>query len=151
MSTDAKATKKVMRTLADGRDGFAKGAEKLTETSVPALAATFRKYSGQRAELYRELEMMAARYGDDLEESGSVGASIHRGWMAVKDAMNGSEPDGVLDAAEQGEDHALEVYDDVLKEDVSAELRDVLQRQRRDVQQAHDEVRDLRDAYAKNG
>lgn len=150
MSIDAKATKKVMKTLADGRDGFAKGAEKLTETSAPALAATFQQYSAQRSAFYNELDAMAAGYGDDLEEPGSVAAVIHRGWMSVKDAIAGSDPEGVLDAAEQGEDHAVSVFDEVLKEDLSRDLRAVLQRQRRDVLDAHDQVRNLRDAYAKS-
>ena len=61
-----------METLADGRDGFLKGAEKLTETNTPELAQAFRQYGAQRPAFYDELERMAASYGDDIEETGSV-------------------------------------------------------------------------------
>ena len=148
MSNDAKVTKDLMTTLKDGVEGFSSGAEKLTETKQPALASTFRKYADQRAAYYAELEKLAAEYGDDIEPSGSVVASIHRGWMAVKDAISGSSAEGVLDAAEQGEDHAKSSYEDALKEDVSAGLATVIRRQYEGVCAGHDEVRSLRDSHA---
>lgn len=148
MSTDAKVTKHVMQTLADGRDGFAKAAEKLDESSAPELATKFRHYSNQRAEYYRELETMALRYGDDIEDGGSVAAALHRGWMAVKDSLAGSDPKGVLDAAERGEDHAVTIFRDALDEsDVSGELRNVLERQSAGVQAVHEAVRSLRSSH----
>ena len=148
MSNDAKVTKDLMMTLKDGTDGFAKGAEKLVETNHPELATTFRKYADQRAAYYAELEKLAAQYGDDIEPSGSVVGTIHRGWMAVKDALSGSSAEGVLDAAEQGEDHAKSSYEDALKEDVSAELAAVIRRQYEGVCAGHDEVRSLRESLA---
>lgn len=148
MSNDARVTKDLMTTLKDGVDGFTKGAEKLTETKQPELASTFRKYADQRSAYYIELEQLAAEYGDDIEPSGSVAASIHRGWLAVKDAMSGSSAEGVLDAAEQGEDHAKSTYEDALKEELSPGLVAVIRRQYEGVRAGHDEVRSLRDAHA---
>ena len=147
MLNDAKVTKDLMTILKDGIDGFTKGAEKLTETKQPALASTFRKYADQRAAYYAELEKLAAGYGDDIEPSGSVVAGIHRGWMAVKDAMSGSSAEGVLDAAEQGEDKAKSSYEDALKDGVSAGLAVVIRRQYEGVRAGHDEVRSLRDSH----
>lgn len=49
--------------------------------------------------------------------------------MAIKDAVAGSEPDGVLDAAVQGDDHAIGKFDDALSQDISANHRDIVQRQ----------------------
>ena len=68
--------------------------------------------------------------------------------MAIKDALSGSSAEGVLDAAEQGEDHAKSSYEDALKEDVSAELAAVIRRQHEGVCAGHDEVRSLRDSLA---
>ncbi len=73
-----------------------------------------------------------------------MAAAAHRGWMAVKDALNGSSPSGVLDVAEQGEDHAVSEYRKALDEDISPELRAVVQRQFTVVQATHDEVKSLR-------
>lgn len=148
MSADKSVTKDLMETLADGRDGFAKGAEKLAEDH-PEIASTFRRFSSQRATFYLELEEMAKGYGDDVEESGSVLATMHRGWMAIKDAVTGSSAKGVVDVAEQGEDHAKAAYKKALDADLSTGLRAVLARQHADVIAAHDEIRSLKASMAK--
>lgn len=147
MSTDEDVTKDLIETLEDGQDGYAKGADKLDESDTPELATKFREFSQQRARFASELTAMAANYGDHIDESGSVAAAVHRGWMGLKDALSGSDPKGVLDTAEQGEDHALKEYDKALAADISADLRTVVERQRADIKAAHDTVRAFRDAH----
>lgn len=146
MSNDAAVTKDLMQTLEDGRDGFAAGADKLEKDGEAALAATFRELGANRGRLSDELQQIAANYGDDIDESGTVAGKLHRGWMAVKDAISGSDPDGVLDAAEQGEDHAVSEYETALEQDISPEFTTVLQRQLAEIRAAHDQVKALRDA-----
>lgn len=146
MSNDAAVTKDLMKTLEDGRDGFATGADKLEKDGEAALAHTFRDLGAKRGQMADELRNLAANYGDHIDESGTVAAKVHRGWMAVKDALAGSDPDGVLDAAEQGEDHAVSEYEDALNEDISPEFKTVLQRQLTGIRSAHDQVKALRDA-----
>lgn len=143
MSNDAAVTKDLMKTLEDGRDGFAAGAEKLEKDGEPALAETFRALGAKRGALSDELRTIAATYGDDIDESGTVAAKVHRGWMAVKDAIAGSDPDGVLEAAEQGEEHAVSEYEDALTADLSPEFKTVLQRQLAEIRAAHDQVKAL--------
>ncbi len=147
MSTDEEVTKELVETLEDGEKGFAKGAEKLDESDAPELAAAFRQFSAQRATFSAELRALAGAYGDHVEESGTAAAALHRGWMSLKDALTGSDPKGVLDAAEQGEDHAVKEYRKALDADISAGLREVVQRQSVDVKAAHDKVRSMRDAH----
>ncbi len=147
MTTDKSVTKDLMETLADGRDGYAQGATKLDQENAE-IASMFRRFSSQRATFYTELEVMAKGYGDDVEESGSTLASLHRGWMSLKDALSGSSPKGVIDAAEQGEDHAVEAYTKALGADISAGLRTVVERQHTDVKAAHDEIRSLKHSFS---
>ncbi len=141
MSTDKKITTDLIETLEDGKKGFAAAAERLADTDRADISSAFVALSEQRAAFSAELEAMAAAYGDDIDEDGSVLAAVHRGWMAVKDTLSGADPDGVLDAAEQGEDHAVAEYQKALDADISAELRAVIQRQFADVKQAHDQVK----------
>ena len=148
MSIDSEVTKNLMEILADGREGFAKAADKLDESDRADLAGSLRRLGEQRDSFYDELQAMAATYGDTLDESPSIVSAIHRGWMSVKDAISGSSPEGVLDAAEQGEDHAVSAYDDALQKELSGPLRLVVERQRAAVKSAHDVVRDLRDTIA---
>lgn len=148
MSTDESTTKDLIETLRDGEKGFAQAAEKLASTDRADLAPKFQQYSEQRARFAGELEQMAVRYGDDIDESGSVAAAMHRGWMSLKDAMTGSSASGVLDAAEEGEDHAVNEYEKALEADISPELRAVVSRQFADVKRTHDDVRSLRDTVS---
>ena len=145
MSTDQHVTKELIETLEDGREGFAQGADKLREDNEPQLADVFTRFSEQRAKFSSELRSMAGAYGDDVKDSGTFVATLHRGWMKLKDALTGTDPKGVLDAAEQGEDHAVKEFKKALDADISAGLREVVQRQFTEVKAAHDEVRALRD------
>lgn len=148
MSVDKAVTKDLMETLADARDGFAKGAEKLEE-SHPGVAGTFRRYSAQRSSFYSELEEMAKDYGDDVEDSGSSLGTLHRVWMTIKDVVTGSSAKGIVDVAEQGEDHAVQSYQNALDAHLSTELRTVVARQQKDVKAAHGAIRSLKASLAK--
>lgn len=147
MSTDKDVTSDLMKTLENGKEGFEKAAS-LVEQNSPQTAATFRRLSQQRSALYDELHKMAKDYGDPVEESGTLSAALHRGWMTVKDAVSGENPTGALDAAEQGEEHAVKEYEKALAmPDLSSGLRLVLVRQMTEVSNAHAEVKALRDAH----
>ncbi len=148
MSTDKDITEDLVEVLKDGAEGFAHAADKLRDSSRADLASKFDGYSSQRSRFASELETMAAAYGDDIDETGSVTAAAHRLWMSAKDALSGSDPEGVLDVAEQGEDHAVEKYETALAAEISPDLRAVLQRQFAEVKTAHDEVKNLRDSVA---
>ncbi len=148
MSTDKNVTTNLIEVLEDGAKGFASAADRLKETDRPDLAVKFAEFSTQRAQFSAELEKMAAAYGDDIEEDGSIKATVHRAWMAVKDTLSGSDPEGVLDAAEQGEDYAVDAYEEALKQEISIDLRTTVQRQFADVKATHDQVRALRNAHS---
>ncbi len=146
MTIDERTTKDLIETLRDGEKGFADAAEKLASSDRADLAPQFRTFSEQRASFADELDAIAARYDDQIDESGSVAAAMHRGWMALKDAVAGDSASGVLDAAEQGEDHAVSEYQKALDSDISVELRAVVARQFEQIQTTHDKVKALRDA-----
>lgn len=147
VSTDQTVTKHLVETLEDGREGFAQGAEKLESSGNGDVAAVFRRLSEQRAQFAEDLRELAQGYGDEVDESGSLAGKLHRGWLSLKDALAGSSADGVLDAAEQGEDHAVGEYDKALPSEISPSLRTVLERQFMDIKKAHDDVESLRNAH----
>ena len=45
--------------------------------------------------------------------------------MALKDALSSDDPQGVLDAAEQGEDHAVKEFQSALDADLAQDARAV--------------------------
>lgn len=148
MSEDAAITKELIETLEDGKNGFATAADKLEGDGNPSAASTFRQLSEQRERFSDELRELAKDYGDEISQSGTVAAALHRGWMTLKDALTGDDEHAVLDVAEQGEDHAVKEFDKALEADISPTLRAVVERQRAEVKAAHDAVRSMRDAAA---
>jgi len=151
MSSDESVTQDLIKTLENGREGFERAAERLSNSNEPALSAEFAKFSAQRGQFASELTQLAAAYGDQLDKRTTVPGAVHRGWMAVKDMLAGSDPDGVLDAAAQGEDHAVEEYESALEADISDGLRTVITRQYAEVKSARDRVISACDsAHAKN-
>lgn len=146
MSVDEAVTEDLIKTLENGHVGFQRAAEKLLSANEPQLSAEFAKFSEQRGQFATELAQLAAGYGDQVEQRSTVPGALHRGWMAVKDMLAGSDSDGVLDAAARGEDHAVEQYESALKERVSDGLRTVLARQYVQVQVARDFVTAARDS-----
>ena len=146
MSDDAKAAKELVETLKDGEKGYASAADKLRDSDRPEWGTTMQRLSEQRAGFWREIVDLGHEYGDDVDESGSVAAAVHRGWLSLKDAVSGDDPDAVLEAAETGEDHAVSEYEDALKMDLSAGFREVVVRQQADVLAARNELKALKSA-----
>jgi uncharacterized protein (TIGR02284 family) len=146
MSDDAKAAKELVETLKDGERGFAAAAEKLRDGEHPEWATTLQRFSEQRAGFWREIVDLGHAYGDDVDESGTVAAAVHRGWIALKDALTGDDAEAVLKAAVTGEDHAVSEYEDAVKMDLSAGFREVVVRQQAAVVAARDEVKALQAA-----
>jgi len=143
MSDDANVAKDLVETLKDGERGFAAAAEKLRDSDSAQWATTLDRLSEQRAGFRREIVAMGHDYGDDVDESGSAAAALHRGWISLKDALTGDDAGSVLGAAVTGEDHAVSEYDKALESDLSSGFREVVGRQRVAVVAARDEVKAL--------
>lgn len=146
MSDDKSAAKELVETLKDGERGFASAAKKLRDSDRPEWAETFERLSEQRATFSREIVDLGHQYDDDVDESGTIAASVHRGWISLKDALTGDDAGSVLGAASTGEDHAVSEYEDALKQDLSDGFRDVVTRQHAAVVAARDEVKALQNA-----
>jgi uncharacterized protein (TIGR02284 family) len=136
----------IIQTLEDGEKGFASAAEKAQQDGRSDLALEFRQYSEQRARFSNELRKHAAERNLDVDAGPSVAGTVHRGWMALKDALSGDDVNGVLDAAEQGEDHAVAEYEKAMSDDIDTELRTLLGQQFTEIKATHDRVRNLREA-----
>ena len=146
MSDDAKAAKELVETLKDGERGFASAAEKLRDSDHADWATTLQGFSEQRAGFAREIVEMGHEYGDDVDEGGTATAALHRGWIALKDALTGDDAGSVLGAAVTGEDHAVSEYEKALEKDLSAGFREVVQKQHAAIVAARDEVKALQKA-----
>ena len=136
----------LMQTLEDGAKGFTDAADKLGDITRPDIATAFRGFADQRTRFHSELKTLSLALGHEPEEKGTVAATLHRSWMGIKDLISGKDPDGVLDAAEQGEDHAVSVYRKACDEELPADVRTVVERQLAAINVSHEAVKQLRNA-----
>ncbi len=130
----------LIETTEDGARGFDDSAEHVDD---PTVAALFRKLGAARAGMAVELRELAAVYGGPVKESGTVKGALHRGWIKLKDALTGDSVHAVVSAAEEGEDYAVEQYEEALEQALPPNVEAVVRRQYTEVKRAHDEVRAL--------
>jgi uncharacterized protein (TIGR02284 family) len=65
--------------------------------------------------------------------------------MNLKSAVSGKDEHAILEECEKAEDTAVESYEDALEKVVAADVASVIRRQYSAVQEAHNEIRSLRD------
>lgn len=135
----------LIETCKDGQEGFRTASEGIEESDLKTL---FSSYSLQRAKFAGELQAEANVLGDHTpEETSSLAGAVHRGWMNIKSALTSKDRHSILAECERGEDVAVANYKDALSnEGISGNVREIIERQAREVQQAHDNVKSLRDA-----
>ena len=146
MATDNKAVVSVLNdlieTCKDGANGFRAAAEAVRHADAKALF-TSRVPAIERAAA--ELQAEVRRLGGDPETTGSVAASVHRGWIGLKSAVTGKDDAAIVTECERGEQLAVKNYEDALEEDLPADVRAVVERQYRGAVQNLERVRALGD------
>jgi uncharacterized protein (TIGR02284 family) len=134
----------LIETCKDGQNGFQAAADGVKNSDLKTL---FHTYSQQRAEFAGELQAEVTRLGGDAEQTGSLAASLHRGWINIKSAVTGEDETAVISECERGEDSAVRNYEDALAdEDLPADVRSIVERQFAQVREAHDRIRSLEKA-----
>ncbi len=130
----------LIETCKDGENGFRTAAEGVTNGQLKTL---FNTYSQQRAQFAAELQGEVRRLGGDPEKSGSVAATLHRGWIDIKSAVTGQDENAIIAECERGEDSAVENYESALRANLPANVAEIVQRQFGQVKEAHDRIRNL--------
>ena len=144
MANDNDATISVLNdlieTCKDGANGFRTAAEAVEHSEAKTLFAS-RVPAIERAAA--ELQAEVRRLGGDPETSGSVAATVHRGWINLKSAVTGRDDAAIITECERGEDVAVKNYEDALEKDLPADVRAIVERQYRGAVQNLERVRSL--------
>lgn len=136
----------LIETCKDGQTGFQTAAEGVNNSELKTL---FYNYSQQRAQFAGELQNEVLRLGGDPEKTGSVAASLHRGWINIKSAVTGKDDAAVIAECERGEDSAVSNYQDALSSNLPANVKSNVERQFTKIKEAHDRIRSLEKASGK--
>lgn len=133
----------LIETSKDGEYGFRACAEQAASSELKQLfddrAASCRTAASQ-------LQAHVADLGGAPQTSGSAAGTVHRGWVALKSILSTYDDLAVLEECERGEDAARESYEEALRQELPARIRNLVQQQFEGVQRNHAEIRRLRDA-----
>lgn len=145
MATDNKDVINVLNdlieTCKDGEQGFRTAAEKAKDSSLKSL---FSKYASQRAGYVQELQSAVRELGGDPATSGHIAATLHRGWINLKEALAKDEDKALIFECESGEDAAMKNYKDALSKSLPANVLSLVQKEFSGVQEAHGIIRDMK-------
>jgi uncharacterized protein (TIGR02284 family) len=134
----------LIETCKDGQNGFQTAADGVKNGDLKTL---FHTYSQQRAQFAGELQTEVRRLGGDPEKTGSLAATLHRGWIDIKSAVTGEDEGAVISECERGEDSAKRNYEDALAdENLPGDIRTIVERQFAQIKEAHDRIRSLEKA-----
>ena len=124
----------LIETCRDGQEGFRAAAEGVRGAELREL---FQAFARQRASFAGELQDEVRRLGGDPGRTGSLVATLHRGWMGLRAALEGGDDRAVVSECERGEDVALASYRSALGVDLPANVRSMVERQFAGVKEAH--------------
>jgi uncharacterized protein (TIGR02284 family) len=151
MNAQQEAAVSVLRDLIqnarNGQEGFRKASEFIVDD--PELKMLLSSLSLQRAKFAGELEAQAVAMGDHHPDEGStLAGGAHRWWMGLRASLTQGDNHTILEECERGEDLAKEAYTraSMHEQELPDPVREIINRQRREVLAAHNTIRALRDA-----
>ncbi len=131
----------LIETCKDGHDGFQTAAEGITDKTMQDL---FLAYATQRSAFSAELQALVQGLGGTPETSGSIAASLHRGWINIKAAVSGKDEHKVLEECAFGEESAVNNYRDAVETGLPATVATVVKTQYDQIRESRDKVRTLK-------
>jgi uncharacterized protein (TIGR02284 family) len=134
----------LIETCRDGERGFRLAAEKVND---PELKQLFTELSAQRSMFASELIPHAQRLGGDPAGDGSAIGSLHRGLIALEQALRHDDR-LIVNEVERGDRATLRVYFEAIGGMLPPETRDLVQRQLDELEETHSRI-PVRDATAR--
>jgi uncharacterized protein (TIGR02284 family) len=99
---------KLIEVCLDGELGYRTAAEHLHSSRLRTI---FTDHAIRRAQYAEELRAEVEQLGGNPSNSGSMAASLHRGWIALKSAISAGDAKAIIAACETGEDAACASYE----------------------------------------
>ncbi len=145
-SGETAALNTLIATLIDSVDGYQKAA---ADTDNQQYARMFNDRAQERQSAVTKLQAAVARLGGNPEDDGTVTASVHRGWMNLKEAVVGRNDTAVISSVEEGEDYLKNKFETVLgNKDLPAEARSAIEEAWQSVKAGHDQMSQLKHAIS---
>ena len=141
----ALAVHDVITVCRDGEQGFRGAAQAVKSATIKEM---FERYSAQRAQFATELRGAVKALGFETINPQGLGGVLYAGWINLKGLLTGHDVHAILVEAERGEDWTLKTYRAALGRTLPPEIASIMQKQFEEVQEAHDQIKSLRDSTA---
>jgi|SRR5579872_1448874 len=149
MNSDSQAAAETLNRLIevclDGELGYRTAASHIQNTKLHIVLSD---NAIRRAEFAKQLRAEVERLGGHSGHAGSVAASLHRGWIALRSAVTHGDAKTIIAACETGEDSALAAYQAAVKSNLPAPTRDLVEAHWRAVDQACQQLRHINSEIA---
>ncbi|HET8859336.1 PA2169 family four-helix-bundle protein [Marivirga sp.] len=99
----------------DRIEGYETAAEATEEKELKNL---FAKFIASSQKCKQELTQEVRNLGGEIAEGTKASGKFFRAWMDVKAAITGKNRKAILKSCENGEERAIEAYNDVIEDDV---------------------------------
>jgi uncharacterized protein (TIGR02284 family) len=149
MANNTEILNDLIRINNDRIEGYSKAAAQAKDQDLQSL---FSQYAQQSRQFSNELRGLINDIGnsedrkDKVVDETTASGKIYRAWMDVKATFTGANRKSVLASCEFGEDAAQKAYETALEdEDLSLNIRPVIEEQKEILRQAHDQVKMMRD------
>ena len=139
---------KLIALCKDGENGYRMAAGAVKNRAIKKL---FTSSSAQRARFAAELQTEVDSLGGRPAHSGSVTATLHRGWMNLKSLLTGGRACAVIGECAYGEEQAVRAYVECLERRLPVETKALLLRHFNHIQEAHSCLLALQEVCGKRG
>jgi len=132
---------KLTEVCLNGELGYRTAAQHVHSSTLRILLTDRALRRGQFAE---ELRAQVEDFGGIPRDAGTVAASLHRGWIALKSAILGGDVRAIVGACETGEDAARASYIAALNSgDMADKTRTMVQAQLQAIEQSREWLREI--------
>jgi uncharacterized protein (TIGR02284 family) len=111
--------------------GLLSAAESVKNSELETL---FSGYAQQHGKFASELQDEVSRLGGSSSASGTLGGSLHRGWMDLKSAFSGGGAPGILKSCESGEESAEIAYLNAVAANITGQPHTLIQKHLQQIQ-----------------
>lgn len=130
----------------DRIEGYENASE---ETEEQDLKTLFGKFISTSQKCKQELTSEVRTLGGEIAEGTKVSGKFFRAWMDVKAALTGKDRKAILNSCDNGEDRAVEAYNNVIEDEtehLSADQKNMVIAHKSLIKSDQDHVKSLLDS-----
>ena len=128
----------------DAHDGYMQAADNITSSAYKTM---FAEYALQRSRFAAQLANLILDHGGDPDDDGHAMSMFSHGWTNIKPVLMGGDYGAIFTECERSEELAENAYERVLEKNITKDAHTVVNHQYKQVVEAHDRIRNLREAY----